>query len=231
MSLDKLFPKNLYHSYVVEGDPKETLLLVLNFLKKREGIDIKSPDILYRTYESFDINNSRDIKDWHSQKGISESKKICIIATNFINKEAEQALLKIIEEPTINTHFFIIVPDSSFLLDTFISRIHLVKTNSTCDVVLRKDVNQFVLLCPKERIEMVGVIIKKNKQEESSGKLRAYALSFINELENVFHLKFKKSRVDNNISFILKELQSSRKYLNYPGASVKMILEHIALVI
>jgi len=231
MKLDKLFPKDLYHSYVVEGKPIETMELLFDFLKERENIDRLSPDILCQSYESFNINNSREIKDWYNKKGISGNKKICIIATQFINKEAEQSLLKIIEEPTANTHFFIIVPDSSLLLETILSRVHLIKIRSNYDVVLQKRVQKLISSTPKERIEMVAIIIKENKEEESSGKLRSYGISIINELENIFYQKFKKMKTDKKIIFILKELEKSRKYLSSPGASVKMILEHIVLVI
>lgn len=231
---EKLFPKNLYHSYVIEGESETTGADLLKFLEARGEAEIKSPDVLFQVYESFTMDDSREIKDWHSRLGIGKSKKICIIATKFINREAEQALLKIIEEPAINTHFFIIVPDTSLLLDTILSRVHIIKTEEMAnknDIDIKKNVRDFILSSPKSRIDKVAFIIKENKDEDNSGQLRYYATTFVNELESIIYQKFKKDRNDKKIQFILSELQKSRGYLSTPGASVKMILEHLALVI
>ena len=231
MDFEKLFPKNLYHSYIVEGDPTKIAPLLLSYLEIRGEAENQSPDVLCQIYESFTMDDSVQIKDWHNRLGISKSKKICIIATKFINREAEQTLLKIIEEPAVNTHFFIIIPDSSVLLDTIISRTHVVKTNQISGIDIQTEVTSFISSPPTDRIKRVAVVIEKNKDKENSGQLRYYATSFVNELESVFHQKFKINRNDIKVKFILNELQKSREYLRTPGASVKMILEHLALVI
>lgn len=228
---EKLFPKNLYHSYVIEGEPNKTAIELLKFLEIRGEIESQSPDTLCRVYKSFTMDDSGEIKDWHSRLGISKSKKVCIIATKFINREAEQALLKIIEEPATNTHFFIIIPDASLLSDTILSRVHVVKIKQSNNKDIQQEALSFITASPKDRIDKVALIIKKNKDEENSGQLRYYATSFVNELENIIYQKFKKDRNNEKIKFILEELQKSREYLSTPGASVKMILEHLALVI
>lgn len=231
MNLENLFPKNLYHSYIIEGEGNEAAIELLSFLEARGEIESNSPDVLCQSYESFTMDDSLEIKDWHSRRGIGTGKKVCIISTKFINREAEQTLLKIIEEPAVNTHFFIIVPDSSVLLPTIISRTHTIKIEQQNDIEIEKRAISFIKSQAKERIDEVAIIIKENKDEESSGKLRFYATSFVNALESIFYKRFKENINDKNTKFILDELQKSRGYLSTPGASVKMILEHIALVI
>lgn len=226
-----LLPVRLYHSYVIEGDPSVTPSSLVEFLKVRGDIENKNSDLLYQIYESFSIDDSNQIKDWHSKSGITDGKRICIIGTKFINREAEQSLLKIIEEPAENTHFFIIIPDSSVLSSTIISRVHVVKTEYVDDKEIKKEAISFLESSVKDRVEMVALIIKKNKEVENSGQLRYYATSFINELENIFYQKWKINKKDKKIIFILQELQKMRGYLSTPGASVKMILEHLALVV
>jgi hypothetical protein len=231
MDLDKLFPTNLYHSYVIEGEPNITATKLLEFLESRGDVAKQSQDVMMQVYESFTMDDSHIVKEWHSRLGVTDGKKICILATKFINREAEQTLLKIIEEPAKNTHFFIVVPDSSLLLDTIISRTHVVKLKQSINNDSQKFARGFILATPKERIDMVAKMIKENKDEENSGQLRFFATSFINDLENIFYKKFKENIKDKKIIFILNELQKSRGYLSTPGASVKMVLEHIALVV
>lgn len=241
--LEQLFPGDLYHSYVVEGDPSLLANELLWFLESRGEIEKQSQDVICQMYESFTMEDSRVIKDWHNKLGITSGKRICILAAKFINKEAEQALLKIIEEPAIDTHFFMVVPDSSVLLPTIISRVQIVKipAHSTLGVVsgneekiksveITKEASSFIKMTPVDRINKIVQIIKEKKEDENSN-LRFYVLNFINELEKDFYQKFKGNKNDKNIIFILGELEMSRKYISAPGASVKMILEHLALVI
>ncbi len=230
MNLEELFPINLYHSYVIEGDSSLADDL-LRFLEIRGEIEKLSPDVICQNYESFTIDDSYAIKDWHSRLGVTNGKKICILSTKFINREAEQTLLKIIEEPAFNTHFFIIIPDSSKLLETIISRVHVLKIKPNENIEIKKSVLLFIKNDPKARIEMISEIIKNNKSEENSGQLRSYATNFVNELESIYYQKFKNDKNDKNIKDILNELQKSRDYLSTPGASVKMILEHLALIL
>lgn len=222
----KLFPKDLYHSYVIEGHLERTTEELFNYFKKD-----KNPDIFYQKYEALTIEDSREIKFWHSQRAMDDSKKFCIIATKFINSEAEQALLKIIEEPKTNTHFFIIIPDINLLKDTIISRVHQIKTEKFIEEDQKEFVNNFISLPIKERLEKILLIIKEHKDQESSAPLRDYIISFINELEDIFYNKFKNDKKNIKINFILEELQKCRYYLSKSGSSAKMILEHLALVI
>lgn len=229
---NNLFPENLYHSYIVEGDPQTVSSGLHQFLIKKGEINENSLDVLIEIYDSFSINDSRKIKEWHSEMGITDGKRICIIGAKFINHDAERTLLKIIEEPAINTHFFLIVPNSLVLLDTIRSRAHTISTiNTTGNNDFKKMAEEFVSMNPKNRIDFVAKIIKEYKDEESSSNLRFIAIQFINEIEKNIFSKFKKDHKNSNFQFVLEELQKSRDFLNLPGASVKMILENLALVI
>ncbi len=230
MKLEQLFPKDLYHSYVIEGDPNKTAYLLREFLESRGEIDKQSPDMIFEQYDSFAVLDSERIKEWHQNKSIAYKKKICIIGTKFINRDAEQSLLKIIEEPNPYTHFFIIVPDSSLLLDTTLSRVQLIKNieSEEEDNILAKDfLNSTITL----RIEKIAAIVKEFKDNENSGGIRYYAITLINGIERIIYEKWKKDINNKNEKFILDELKNSREYLSIPGSSVKMILEHLALVI
>jgi len=241
--MDNLFPENLYHSYIVEGDPETTSLDLRKFLEERGEVEVQSPDVLFQMYDSFTMTDSQKIKQWHSESGITDGKRICIIGTKFINREAERTLLKIIEEPAVNTHFFLVVPNALVLLDTIRSRTHTIKINNLPkDSPLgypkgqsfgynEEEVKKFISLSPKDRIDFITKIIKKHKDLESSGRLRFVAIQLINEIEKNIFEKFKLNKNDKNNQFVLQELQKNREYLNSPGCSVKMILEHLALVI
>jgi hypothetical protein len=225
---DKLFPENLYHSYIITGKGDVLPSLLLKYLEKRGHINAQSPDVLSQTYDSFTVSDCKIIKEWHSKKGITEEKRVCIIATKFVNHEASQALLKILEEPGENTHFFIIIPPSVRLIDTILSRSHVVHVIDHAD----GHNNKFLTLSPDDRITYVADLVKRHEDDDGSGGLRHEATALVGEIEKSMYEKFKADRTKvKNFDFIFEELQKARDYLSTPGASVKMILEHVALII
>lgn len=228
---NKLLPVDLYHTYIVEGDPSQMGPLLLEYLYKNKHIEKGGSDLLYQTYDSFTVNDSAQVKEWHSNKGVTDGKRVCVIATKFINHEAEKSLLKMLEEPATNTHFFIIIPNASVLLDTIRSRAHVVTAENDENIAKNSNAKSFLASSPKDRIEYVAEVIKKNKENEGSGGLRSEAIELIDGIERIIYQKLKTEKNKKQIQFVLGELSSAREYLGTPGASVKMILEHIALVI
>ena len=224
-SISALFPKDLYHSYIVEGDPEVTTFSL------REQLEAQSADVLCQVYDSFTIEDGRKIKEWHSERGTSDGKRICIIGAKFINHDAERTLLKIIEEPQEGTHFFIVVPNSQMLLDTIVSRAHVVKVDKEENTLSKKDALEFYKSTPKDRIDLVADMIEENKDNIGSGGLRFSAIKLINDLERIVYAQFQNDKNNKEIKFTLGELNKAREYLALPGASVKMILEHISLVL
>ena len=230
-NFNQLFPQNLYHSYVVEGNPEEVAYLLRIYLEERGDINTNSPDVMLNLYDAFNIEDGHNLKEWYKNKPVDGKKKICIIGAKFINREAEQTLLKITEEPTEDTHFFIVVPDSSLLLGTILSRVHLIKNLKSDNGFEDKIAGEFMKLNSKERIDKVADIIKEFKNNENSGGLRYYAISLLNGIERIIYEKWKNDLNNEELKFILGELKNCRDFLSTPGAAVKMILEHIALVI
>ena len=231
MEFHNLFPRNLYHSYVLEGNPEEIVYSLRIYLEDRGEVNKQSEDLSLNLYDSFTVSDSHRIKEWYQNKPIDGKKKICIIGAKFINHEAEQTLLKIIEEPTENSHFFIVVPDSSLLLGTILSRVHLIRNGEGINDEELKIAKDFLNLNLPGRIEKVGEIIKEFKDNENSGGLRYSAILLINGIERIIYERWKKDLDNEDLKFILGELKNCREFLSIPGASVKMILEHIAIMI
>jgi DNA polymerase III delta prime subunit len=168
------------------------------------------------------------VKEWHTNKNLGEGKKVCIISALFVNHEAQQSLLKILEEPQTESHFFLIIPNANLLLDTIRSRAHVVKLSSSGSV---KEASVFIKSSIKERLESIALLIEQEKDKEGSGSLRHNATALLSEIEKVLHSSFKQNMHDGHVQFVFSELQKGRDYLSTPGASVKMILEHIALIL
>jgi DNA polymerase-3 subunit delta' len=205
--------KNLHHAYCFEGDVDYITDLLLNFLEK--DFKIKgNPDFWMGEYDRFGINDGRKINDFQLRKA---DKKIIVIKTNFITREAQNSLLKMFEEPTANTHFFIIVPSKEILLPTLQSRLNIEKIEAPAsDEGLAK---KFIEAEQKDRLDMVKELIDE--------KDKMGAINLMNQIEKIL-AENKEMKVEEIVFF--ERLNKLRGYLNDRAPSMKMILEHLALI-
>ncbi|MBU1558075.1 hypothetical protein KKC45_03875, partial [Patescibacteria group bacterium] len=159
---------------------------------------------------------------------IGSGKQIFIIKTNFITREAQNSLLKMFEEPTADTHFFIIMNSSEVLLPTLKSRLMMIKhessNNSRVDFV-----EEFLKVNIAKKLEMIKVFFGDTKKKIPADK--SGAIVFLNELEKQLREKtdLKKAHKENVIVF--DEIIRCRSYLNDRSPSVKMLLEYITSIV
>jgi len=112
----------LHHAYLLLGDRESILQELLPFLQNELKVSMKgNPDFSHTVYDTFGIDDGRKLKEIASRKAVTE-RQITIIACHSITREAQNALLKLFEEPTKNTHFFLIIKTSGQLLPTLRSR-------------------------------------------------------------------------------------------------------------
>jgi len=170
-------------------------------------------------FETFGIDDGREIKELQTRKPIAHERKIFILSAKFFTTEAQNSLLKVFEEPTEGTHFFVITPNADILLPTLRSRMFILQKSASSNGKKQcfVDVGEFLKNSKAKRLELLKDIIEeKNKNT---------AISFLNELEQVLYKKFGGSAPKS-----LKEIIKCKKYLSGRAPSVKMILEHVALI-
>ncbi|MFM2357787.1 MAG: hypothetical protein RJA61_524 [Candidatus Parcubacteria bacterium] len=216
MSLKKLIDiNNLHHAYCIEGDNASTALELKDFLKESLGIEtIGNPDFWYQSHDTFSIEESRKLKENQQARSFS-GKKIFIISCNFINREAQNALLKIFEEPTEGTHFFILTKTADILLPTLKSR--LVIVNLSKESVDKKEIQSFVKANISKRILYIKEII--DLKDKNRG------IIFLDSLEGYL----KGEGLVKESSHFLGEVLELKKFLFSQGSSLKLVLEHVAL--
>lgn len=226
---EDLFPTKLYHSYLVEGDPTTTPVQLKDFLFSSGRIDTSMSNVFFELYEALDMEQSHNLRGWHSLSSSDGGVRLCVIGAKNINREAEQSLLKMLEEPGEKTHFFIVVPDTSSVLPTILSRCHVIQTNNLYKY--ESWAKKFISSSIKDRIDMIALILKSAEDADTSATIRHEAKSMLDSLEKNLFSEFKKDTSNKDIEWVLGEIIKAKKYLRNPGSSVKMLLEHIALVI
>jgi len=210
----------LHHAYLLLGDRESVLQELLPFLQNELKVSMKgNPDFSHTVYDTFGIDDGRKLKEIASRKAVT-GRQVTIIACNSITREAQNALLKLFEEPTKNTFFFVIIKTSGQLLPTLRSRFFEITYPKKTPENNRGET--FLQMSPKERLEEIKPIIEeKNKSE---------AEALLDDVEYFLrHSLLKNHR--RAVAISLKEIEKHKSSISLRGSSVKMILEHLALTL
>lgn len=170
----------------------------------------------YRTAQ-FGIDDVRTlITNAHRRPdGVTDTRTI-IVATEFVTEEAQQALLKIIEEPPRSTMFVFVIPEGYSFLPTLESRFE--RAGSIGEI---PDYEAFASFKDASYGERMMRIEQSTKQKD-----------------HVWQSAIKKGLIqylkDSAITLpkeTLSELDYVTRLLLTRGASNKFLLEHLALVL
>ncbi|HVU06876.1 MAG TPA: hypothetical protein VHE10_03780 [Candidatus Paceibacterota bacterium] len=206
---------SLHHAYFIEGDKAPALAAVEAFLSDGLGIVRQGhPDVHYAEYESLGIGESRALREMQAMKPVRGDRKIFILVADSMTNEAQNSLLKVFEEPTPGTHFFVISSSARILLPTLRSRMIVVVHESAKKSDARRDAKNFIPMSPKSRLAFVAPLI----EEKDRAKAEEFLHAVIAELHR-----------EKNMA-PMKELLSLVSYLKDRSSSLKLILERAALL-
>jgi DNA polymerase III delta prime subunit len=199
---------NLHHAYLILGNKNDTDNFIGSFF---ENLDIKptaNPDVVFWSEGKFGIDEARSLKSRAESKAFG-TKKIFIVTSLQITPEAQNALLKVFEEPAPNTHFLIISKRNN-LLPTLLSRMSVINLYSS--EIKEEEAKNFLRSSISGRLAYIK-IKSANKDFLLSDFLDELILilrqqKMLKEVRNVFELS---------------------KFANDPAANSRLILEHLAL--
>ncbi len=209
--------ENLHHAYFfVTHKAQEMVSDLKSFLEEHLGLKTSgNPDVQHLEFKTLTIEHARDLAFAQERKDFAGSRKVFIIQADFITEEAQNSLLKVFEEPTPGTHFFIISPQD-ILLPTLRSRMQIIVEQTQLEK------SQSILnLKIGERLIRVKEITDAISDEE---KTKQDAIGLLNQVERELYEKGANKNVK-----ALEVCQLARVSLYDRGAPVKMILENVML--
>ncbi len=176
-----MFSELSHHAYAVVGNREEVLPKLLDALGGC-GIALRgNPDLRIEHFLLFGIDEARTLVQMAQRQGISGGKKIFLIVMEKMTNESQNALLKLFEEPTPDTHLFLIVPTMEMLLPTLRSRLHLVTPIRGRHKEKREHATEFLRVTPAARLKIVQIFLKDLDNEKECARERI--LAFLDELE------------------------------------------------
>ena len=152
----------------------------------------------------------------HRRPQGEDVEQLIMVATEFITEEAQQALLKIIEEPPVSTKFMFVLPHGYTLLPTLESRFERQGTDTAApDISIFES---FRTALYAERLSAIEQATKKKDQVWQAAIKRGL----------IVYLKTNNNNVSRDA---LRDLEYVARLLLTRGASNKFLLEHLALTL
>ncbi len=208
--------KQLHHAVLIEDNKSSGILYAQKHIEKNFEINfIGNPDVETIKTDRFTIDDARKLKERALQSPFGD-RQVFIIACETILREAQNALLKLFEEPPKKTHFIIIVPNKNSLLDTVQSRLLYLKKIKKTKQSAIANVEEFLSGDTTTRLKILAPLIKNKEREK--------ARILLDKLEEKLH----KEGVEKNKK-TLKEIYFIRQYISDTSSSLKMLLEHLAV--
>lgn len=194
---------------------------VLRMLAKN-GIETSAnPDLTIEQYQNFGIDDARALRERAVMRA-SSSRRIFVLSMSGITAEAQNALLKTLEEPSGNALFILIHPAPQQLLPTLRSRAQTLAIESSSDVQLIVDPQVFIKAVPQKRLDMLKPLLEKGEDDKrDTGQILGFLSGIERELASAKDIDREG----------LDALYRARAYISDRGALVKPLLEQLALML
>ncbi|MDE2071604.1 MAG: hypothetical protein KGI70_02655 [Patescibacteria group bacterium] len=208
---------HMHHAYVYEG-PLNMLQALARDARARMGFEGEhSPNVLVEEIEKFGIDDAHELR---ARAGLRTARALFVLGVSSITSEAQQALLKLFEEPQKGVVFVLLVPHGT-LVPTLRSRMLAYPTHiedaSTAGVLAKK----FLSSSAQARSDIVAELL----EDEGGEKERVREL--LTGLEGILTTHMR----DTKVRSALEDIARVRGYIADRSASLKMLLEHLALAL
>jgi len=202
-----------HHAYFAEGSVSDLNRLAVKAAHQL-GIKLQgNSDVIVRAHTSFGIDDARDVANLASLAPV-HGKKLFVLGVSAVTREAQNALLKLFEEPAPNTFFVLLVPHGT-LLPTLRSRCLRLELSREKNANERVQAEHFLRGSYATRSSIIEKLLKDKEREP--------VREFLNALEEVLYEKKGEGRTAG-----LADIALMRGYVSDRAPSLKMVLEHLA---
>lgn len=182
-------------------------------------ITSSSPAHRYFNQTVLDIDTARDMISFAQSPYSGE--KIALVSFNTASVPAQNALLKVLEEPRSGVRFILVTANKSHLIDTVLSRVRHVSVASEQS---EEDARLFLSTPSASRMKLPNILSLLAKTDEEGRKNREATKSFILSVVSAL------SSLDAEPRFVLETMEVA-SYASDPSSSGKALLEYLSLLL
>ena len=234
MYLRDIQKENMHHAYCIAA-PYACVDAVCEHIASLCDVALTgNPDVLIMRTPALNAEDARKVVHVAGESAfVSSAKKIIILAFSTITIEAQNILLKTLEEPPHNTYLFLITPLSDTLLPTVLSRCVKVRVTEDTPCIATEqsaESTAFVAASPKERLNIIARIQKRKNHAEN----KALFLEILHALESEQHMHMppvQDIQALHTWADGMRAIWNAKRYLQEKGAMSKMLMESVALMV
>lgn len=214
-----------HHAYIYEGPQELFDALADNARELFQFYDGNDPDVRVEQWEKFGIDDAQKLK-MQAQLKSASGRALFVLGISSITNEAQQALLKLFEEPQAGNVFVLLMPHGA-LLPTLRSRLMVYprklklpgQKSSSGSETFAQPILVFLKSSSKDRSAYIADLLKDedNQKERVRGFLEGLEIELSKKIKN------KDARAG------LEDTAKVRSYIGDRSPSLKMLLEHLAM--
>lgn len=170
----------------------------------------QNPDVLQLKYTDLSVDDARTISTYASLRALG-AEKYLIISFDRAGEEAQNALLKVVEEAPGNSNFYFCTPNTGGIISTLRSRVQ-VRNVADTSTSRTDEARDFLKSSFSDRLAVVEKMITAAQRADDRTPLREFARALV-------------------VAHPSRETLNAARYLEQNGTSPKLVLSHLAVVL
>ncbi|CAN5769989.1 hypothetical protein BH11PAT2_BH11PAT2_09760 [soil metagenome] len=238
-----------HHAYYMAGDVEAGISSATHFSERELGFGEHDSDVTVLRFGLFSVDDARKLIDSAYRSANGDNGKVIIASMTRVFHEAQNALLKLFEEPPEGVTLILCVPSAGLLLPTLRSRLLALPVSKEGGKVSQQSIedvkgltNEFLGADTKEREKIVTKLLDRTKSDKDEVKqgARSEAIGLVEGLLRASYQLSKdgkgaKPKLTSEILQELRDFESDLSaflpILHERSTPLKLIFEHILLVI
>lgn len=220
-----------HHAFVIEAEAAEGIEAARAWAKKELGMDAgNNPDVVVLEFGLLSVADARRVSELAAGAAFAGEHKVVIIAANRAYHEAQNALLKIFEEPPEGAYLFLVMPTLGGVLPTLRSRVQVLERieNGKQKIGISEAAEEFMKASKEKRSALIKKLTS-GKDEDERRENREAAIAILNGIEAAAYRN--RGFTKPPVAELLRDIQELRGHLYDRSAPVRMILEHLSLIV
>ncbi|MDB5265899.1 MAG: polymerase subunit delta, polymerase subunit delta protein [Parcubacteria group bacterium] len=229
-----------HHAYFVTGESEQGIERALAHAKNELGLTRENnPDLVVLRHGLFSVDDARKLADMTNRAAMNGSQKAIVVSALRLFHEAQNAMLKIFEEPSPGTTLILVIPAEGMLLPTLRSRLLPLPSATIAEDGIEQtspEVQAFLKASSPEREKLVAKLLDRAKSDTDTVKQGARNEAVL-LVEGLIEASYAKREVakdaveQEELMAFLSDLDAFLPILHERSAPLKLIFEHILLVI
>lgn len=224
------------HAYLVIDTPDAGIARARAFAAAELGLEGgDNPDVVVFSYGLCSVDDARRVTAFAAQAPVGGDAKCIIVSAGRFFHEAQNAFLKVFEEPHEGTTLVLVVPTEGVLLPTLRSRlVRLQSADAKGGVDIPNSDNPFFTLSAAEQEKYVTKLLTRTKADKDAEKqaARLEAATLLGDMARAAHAARDTASAParTELDAFLRDLNRFAPLMHTRSAPLKLIFEHLLLV-